>query len=159
MVDKILVPMDGSRKSLKALSYAIESAKCFNASILILRVVTLSMLEIAWNTPSDGGPIIKQDFLKESEKRDRKTMARIRKYLRDKLKTVKNNGVEGSYRVMVGDPVDSIKKCCEEEKVDLIVMNANNRGWLKRTFMGSVTDKILRTSSIPVVVLRPDSKK
>ena len=96
MVEKILVPMDGSRKSLKALSYAIEAAKCFNANILILRVVTLSMLEIAWNTPSSGGPIIKQDFLEESEKRDKKTMARIRKYLRDKLKSVRKSGVEGS---------------------------------------------------------------
>ena len=155
MIEKILVPMDGSRKSLKALSYAIDMAKCFNGKIIILRVVTLSMLEMAWNSPSSGGPVIKQDFLKQADRKDRKTMTRVRKYLRDKLKTVSDNGLEGSFRLMVGDPADSIKQCCQEEKIDLIVMNANNRGWLKRAIMGSVTDEILRTSSVPVLVLRP----
>jgi nucleotide-binding universal stress UspA family protein len=158
LVEKILVPMDGSRKSLKALKYAIDMAKCFNASILILRVVTLSMLEMAWNSPSSGGPVIKQDFLREADRRDKKTMTHIRKYLRDKLKTVNDGGGQGTFRVMVGDPADSIKQCCQEENIDLIVMNANNRGWLKRAIMGSVTDEILRTSSVPVLVLRPKSK-
>lgn len=158
MVEKILVPMDGSRKSLKALDYAIEAAKCFNASILALRVVTLSMLEMAWNSPSSGGPIIRQDFLKEADRRDKKTMRRIRKYLRDKIKIVRDNGIEGNYRVMVGDPADSIKQSCEEENIDLIVMNANNRGWLKRAIMGSVTDEVIRTSTVPVLVLRPKKK-
>jgi nucleotide-binding universal stress UspA family protein len=158
VIERILVPLDGSRKSLKALSYAIDTAKCFNGKIIILRVVTLSMLEMAWNSPSSGGPVIKQDFLKEADRRDRKTMTRVRKYLRDKLKTVSDNGLEGSFRLMVGDPADSIKQCCQEEKIDLIIMNANNRGWLKRAIMGSVTDEILRTSSVPVLVLRPKRK-
>ena len=158
MVEKILVPMDGSRKSLKALSYAIDTAKCFDASIIILRVVTLSMLEMAWNSPSSGGPVIKQNFLNEAEKRDKKTMSGIRKYLRDKLKILDESGITGSIKLMVGDPADSIKQCCAEEKIDLIIMNANNRGWLKRAIMGSVTDEILRTSSVPVLVLRPKKK-
>jgi nucleotide-binding universal stress UspA family protein len=158
VIEKILVPMDGSRQSSKALAYAIDAARCFNGSIVILRVVTLSMLEMAWNSPSSGGPIIKQDFLKEAGRRDKKTMTHIRKYLRDKLKTVNDQGVEGSFRLMVGDPADSIKQCCQEEKIDLIVMNANNRGWLKRAIMGSVTDEILRTSSVPVLVLRSKRK-
>ena len=158
MIEKVLVPMDGSRKSLKALSYAIDVAQHFNGSIVILRVVTLSMLEIAWNSPSSGGPVIKKDFLKEADRRDKKTMTRVRTYLRDKLKTVTNNGVEGSFRVIVGDPADSIKQCCQEEEIDLVVMNANNKGWLKRAIMGSVTDEILRTSSVPVLVLRPKRK-
>ena len=155
MIEKILVPMDGSRQSSKALAYAIDAAKCFNGNIVILRVVTLSMLEMAWNSPSSGGPIIKQDFIKQADRRDKKTMTRIRKYLRDKLKTVNDNNVEGSFRMMVGDPADSIKQCCKEEKIDLIVMNANNKSWLKRVIMGSVTDEVLRTSTVPVLVLRP----
>ncbi len=159
MIERILVPMDGSRKSAKALEYAIEAAKCFGANILVLRVVTLSMLEMAWNSPSSGGPIIKRDFLKEADKRDRKTMTRIRKYLRGKLKVIGDSGVEGSLRVMVGDPADSIKQCCKEDDIDLVIMNANNRGWLKRTIMGSVTDEVLRTSTVPVLVLRQSKKK
>lgn len=159
MVEKILVPMDGSRRSIKALEYAMDAAECFKADIVILRVVTLSMLEMGWNSPSSGGPIIKRNFLKEADRRDRKTMNRVRKYLRDKVKTVKNRGIEGSFRVMVGDPADSIKKCCKEDNIDLVVMNANNRGWLKRAIMGSVTDEVLRTSDVPVLVLRAGRRK
>jgi len=158
VIERILVPMDGSRQSSKALAYAIDAAKCFNGSIVILRVVTLSMLERAWNSPSSGGPIIKQDFLKEADRRDKRTMTRVRKYLRDKLKVVTGSGIQGSFRLMVGDPADSIKQCCEEENIDLIVMNANSRGWLKRAIMGSVTDEILRTSSVPLLVLRSKNK-
>ena len=158
MIEKILVPMDGSRQSSKALAYAIDAAKCFGGSIVIVRVVTLSMLEMAWNSPSSGGPVIKQDFLKEADRRDKRTMTRVRKYLRDKLKIVNENGIEATFRVMVGDPADSIKQCCKEEKIDLVVMSANNKGWLKRAIMGSVTDDIIRTSSVPVLVLRPKRK-
>ena len=158
MIEKILVPMDGSRQSLKALTYAIDAAKCFSASIVLLRVVTLSMLEMAWNSPSSGGPIIKQDFLKQADRQDKKTMTHVRKYLRDKVKIVSDNDIAGSFRVMVGDPADSIKQCCKEEKIDLVVMNANNKGWLKRAIMGSVTDEVIRTSTVPVLVLRPKRK-
>lgn len=158
MIEKILVPMDGSRQSSKALAYAIDAAKCFNGNIVILRVVTLSMLEMAWNSPSSGGPVIKQDFLKQAERRDKRTMTRVRKYLRDKLKTVSDNNIAGSFRVMVGDPADSIKQCCKEEKIDLVVMSANNKSWLKRAIMGSVTDEVIRTSNVPVLVLRPKRK-
>jgi nucleotide-binding universal stress UspA family protein len=158
VIEKILVPMDGSRQSLKALTYAIDAAKCFSASIVLLRVVTLSMLEMAWNSPSSGGPIIKQDFLKQADRQDKKTMTHVRKYLRDKVKIVSDNDIAGSFRVMVGDPADSIKQCCKEEKIDLVVMNANNKGWLKRAIMGSVTDEVIRTSTVPVLVLRPKRK-
>lgn len=159
MIERILVPMDGSRQSEKALKYAVEAARRFNARIFVLRVVTLSMLKIAWNTPTSGGPVIKRNFLKEADQRDKKTMTRIRRYLQRKVKTVSLKGVECSYCILVGDPADSIKACCKKEKIDLVIMNTNGKGWLKRAIMGSVTDEVLRTSRVPVLVIRPDSGK
>lgn len=159
MIEQILVPMDGSRQSAKALGHAIELAARFNAGIILLRVVTLSMLSIAHSTPSSGGPVIKGDFLREAERKDRKTMSRIRRYLRRKLKTVTDNGIEGKYRVMTGDPAASILKCCSDEKIDMVVMSAKNKGWLKRTILGSVTDEVLKSAGIPVLVVSPQKKK
>ena len=154
MISKILVPMDGSRKCQKALEYAGELAGCTGAEVLILRVVTISMLNIAWAAPSSGGPVIKRDFLKEAERKDRKLMARIRRYLRGKEKALTARGVNASTRLMVGDPADSIKECCKKEKVNLIIMTSHGKGWFKRAIMGSVTDEILRTSKVPVLVIR-----
>jgi len=159
MIQRILVPMDGSRQSLKALNWATDVAEKYQASIMILRVVTLSMLDVAIGTAASGGPIIKKNFLEEAEKRDKETMAHIRKYLSDIVKKVNEKGIEASCRVMVGDPAESIKTCAGKEKIDLIVMNTNGKGWLKRAIMGSVTDDILRTSKTPVLVIRPQGKK
>jgi nucleotide-binding universal stress UspA family protein len=158
VIEKILVPMDGSRQSAKALVYAIEVASRFGAEIILLRVVTLSMLSIAHSTPSSGGPVIKGDFLKEAERQDRKTMSRMRQYVRGKLKTVTAHGVKGAYRVMTGDPADSIIACCRDEAIDLVVMSAKNKGWWRRTILGSVTDEVLKSAGIPVLVIRPGRK-
>jgi nucleotide-binding universal stress UspA family protein len=159
VIERILVPMDGSRQSSKALEYAIDVALRFNAMIVILRVVTVSMLSIASSTPSSGGPLIKHDFITEAERRDRRMMSNIRKYLQSKLKTVMEHGVEGTYRIMTGDAGDSIITCCKKEDIDLVVMSAHNKGWLKRALVGSVTDYVLRSSEIPVLVLRKKRKR
>lgn len=155
MISKILVPMDGSRQCQKALTYAAELAECTGAEVLILRVVTISMLNIAWTTPSSGGPIIKRDFMKTAESKDRKMMARIKRYLLKKEQELSSKGVNVSTCLMTGDPAASIKKCCKKEKVDLVVMTTHGKGWFKRAIMGSVTDEVLRKSKVPVLVIRP----
>lgn len=151
--------MDGSRQSAKALEWAIDVAGKYNATILILRVVTFSMLDIAWNTANTGGPLMKKNYLEEAENRDKKTMANMRSYLNDNVKKVTEKGIEASYCVMVGDPAESIKSCSRKEKVDLIIMNTHGKGWLKRAIVGSVTDDIIRNSTVPVLIIRPGKKK
>ncbi len=151
--------MDGSRQSAKALMWAIDVAAKYGAAILILRVVTFSMLEIAWKTPNTGGPLIKKNYLNEAEQRDKKTMAGIRKYLNANVRKATSKGVEASFSVMVGDPSESIKAYSRKEKVDLIVMNTRGKGWLRRAILGSVTDDIIRNSEIPVLIIRPGQKQ
>jgi nucleotide-binding universal stress UspA family protein len=114
--------MDGSRQSAKDLTWQSMSLQKYGAAIRILRVVTFSMLDIAWKTPNTGGPLIKKDYLKEAEQRDKKTMTAVRSYLRANVRKAILKGVEASYSVMVGDPAESIKTCSRKEKVDLIVM-------------------------------------
>ena len=97
--------------------------------------------------------------ISEAERRDRRTMSRIRQYLRGKVKTVTDCGVEGTYCVMTGDAGDSIIECCKKEDIDLVVMSAHNKGWLRRAMTGSVTDHVIRSSEIPVLVLRKKRKR
>jgi nucleotide-binding universal stress UspA family protein len=154
MFERILVPMDGSRLCLTALSYAAEIAKRFNAEVVLLRVVTESIMDIASTAPVSGGPAIKQDFLKEARQRDRRKMTLIRQYLRKKLRSLTAQGISGSFRVMTGSPASSIIECCGELSIDLVVIAGHGKGFLKRAIMGSVIDELISNSRVPLLVIR-----
>jgi nucleotide-binding universal stress UspA family protein len=54
-----------------------------------------------------------------------------------------------------GDPVEQILATAERDKVDLIVMASHGHGAIDRLLIGSVSDRVVRTSRIPVMVIRP----
>ncbi|NLE08789.1 MAG: universal stress protein [Dehalococcoidales bacterium] len=159
MIKKILVPMDGSRQSAKALEWAIDIAGKYHASLLILRVVTVSMLDTAWSTAVSGGPVIRKKYLEEAELRDKRTMAAVRQYCAGQVKKAGDRGIKAAYCVKAGDPAESIQTCAKQEDIDIIVMNSNGKGWLRRAIMGSVTESVIRNSKVPVLVIRPESRK
>jgi nucleotide-binding universal stress UspA family protein len=57
--------------------------------------------------------------------------------------------------VRVGRPVAEILECAAEREADLIAMSTHGHGGLTRLILGSVTDKVLRSASVPVLVFRP----
>ena len=57
--------------------------------------------------------------------------------------------------VMLGPPASSITEYAHDNNVDLIVMTTHARGGLGRLVLGSVTDRVVRTAKIPVMVVRP----
>jgi nucleotide-binding universal stress UspA family protein len=60
--------------------------------------------------------------------------------------------------VKMGEPYKLILDCAQEEKADLIVMSTHGRSGLPRMMLGSVTEKVLRSSSCPVVAIPPHKK-
>jgi nucleotide-binding universal stress UspA family protein len=155
---RILVPLDGSRFSISALPYTIDIAKRFRAHIVLLQVVQ-EILPIAMAAPSGGGPAIKEMFLKESRQQDKKTLTRSRRYLSRKIRELAAQGIKGSYCIMVGEPATSINECCQKEDIDLVVMTTHGRGGFKRTILGSVTDEIIRGSTVPILVIKPQRRR
>jgi nucleotide-binding universal stress UspA family protein len=59
------------------------------------------------------------------------------------------------FETPVGDPAEEILRVAERESVDLIVMTSHGRGAIGRWVIGSVADRVVRTSLIPVMVMRP----
>jgi nucleotide-binding universal stress UspA family protein len=55
--------------------------------------------------------------------------------------------------VDAGQPYGAIVDCAENERIDLIVMSSHGRSGLSRMLIGSVTDKVLRAASCPVLVV------
>lgn len=160
MFKNILVPLDGSRFSSRALIYAYEIADNFHADIILLRVVEPARpMAVAGGTfgmiQSPQAAKISMEVALEEEKRH---IEQARRYLQRKARTGKYDHVKCEYRVEVGAPGEQIIKTAKAEKVDLIVMSEHGWGGIKRAILGSVADEVIRKSAKPVLIIRPKSR-
>jgi nucleotide-binding universal stress UspA family protein len=58
-------------------------------------------------------------------------------------------------RVIIGDPVEEILKIIESEGIDLVIMGTHGRKGLEHTVIGSVAERVVQRSPVPVLVVNP----
>jgi nucleotide-binding universal stress UspA family protein len=147
----ILVPHDFSASADHAALLAIDEAKTYAGRIILLHVVVL---------PPHFGPETTLMVTPESE-----TPIGVRAYavrlatkeLAAKAEALAARGVEVTPVVRVGHPVDEILAVVAERNVDVIVMGTHGRTGVEHLLVGSVTERIVRTSAVPVLTTRhPD---
>lgn len=160
MFKKLLVPLDGSRFSSRAIVYASEVAQHFDAEIILLQVIkpTSPVPATAGDVPGMASPVGTEMTIQAALLSDKKNTARARRYLSRKLQPIKNKGIKVAREVIKGDPSKAIKDYAYEKHVDLVVMTTHGKSGLKRAIMGSVADAIIRESGIPVLVVKPQIK-
>jgi len=161
MFKRILVPLDGSRFGSRALQYATEVAQHFGAEVVLMQVVKPTT-PVATTTGIDAGmesPAIAELAMQAALEEDKRNSARAKRYLSGKTRGMKPRDIKGSYQVAVGDPAQSIMSFAQKEHIDLVVMATHGKSGLKRAFMGSVADAVIRESGKPVLVVRPRTKK
>jgi len=150
-IRRILVPIDFSDHSLFALSYADAFAKEFKAELVLAHVVERTPYEIYAAQgvlpdvpmyPLVNNQLVDPEYLK----------AETKKQL-DKLAAEKRGG-PSSVEVRDGHPVEELLKVAEDHKCDLIVICTHGRTGISHLVMGSVAEKIVRLSPIPVLSIR-----
>ena len=134
MLKTILAPTDFSDLSANGVRYACQLARDMGAALIIFNVVAL-----------DESNAVNKREIEQHKKR-------LEEFVAEK---VADAGVGLKVRQMVdaGQPFAAIVDCAEKEGVDLIVMSSHGRSGLSRMLIGSVTDKILRGGSCPVLVV------
>jgi nucleotide-binding universal stress UspA family protein len=138
MYDDILVPTDGSETATAALEHARQLAMAHDAAVHLLYVTEAAAIA---PTPS-GGEVL--DRLREhGEQVIENAIDRIREDVRT---------VEGA--VASGPPHRAILDYAEEHDVDLIMMGTHGRTGLSHVVLGSVTERVVRLSPVPVLTLR-----
>ena len=148
---RILIPTDFSAFSLAAVEPAVTIARCTGATIDLLFVLEdLPSVPIVTFEHLPAGTA--EQFYEESRTRAaeslEETMAeRIPEELR------------GETRVRRGPAATGIILTAEELPADLVVMTTHGKSGLKRAVLGSVADKIVRDPRVPVLVIRPKSRK
>ena len=144
MFERIIVPLDGSRLSAQAIPFATEVGKRFDAEIILVRVI----LEAGSSIVSSKGMEDNADM------EDVDNVFNVKRYLMNWAQSLKTQGVKVSFEVTIGTPAKAIIEMARAQQASLIVMMSHGRGWFKRAIMGSVADEILRSSSVPVLIIR-----
>ena len=153
MFHRILVPLDGSQLSGKAIPYAAEIARRFKARVILMRVVPPTPMPILGSTATPEVITITE---KEALSQTRKHLTAARRYLKRKIQQLASQGLAVTEKVVAGAPLKSILDICREEDIDLIVMTTHGRKGLKRAIIGSISDEVIRECKIPVLVTKPE---
>jgi nucleotide-binding universal stress UspA family protein len=138
IIKKILAPTDFSELSAKGVRFACQTAKDVGAEIIILNVVVLDET----NTVSK----------REMEQHKQRLAEFTARHAADAA-------VKIQQRVDLGQPYSAIVACAENEQIDLIIMSSHGRTGLSRMLIGSVTDKVLRGSPCPILVVPAGPEK
>jgi len=162
MYKRILVPLDRSTFSTRALKYAIDLAPRYGAKLILLTVIEpAKVMPLVVDPTGLSSPILASTAIEQAQILEAQERERSRRYLARKVNQLKKRGIDAEYVLAYGQPADTIMKIAREKKADLIVMATHGRTGLKRAIMGSVAEKVIRESSQPVLVIRPrpDRKK
>lgn len=143
MYDNILVPVDGSESSLKALTHAVKLAKIHGSQLNVISVIEELKLPFGaeyrlWANESH------QELIRTSLE-----------YLNKEIISIRDNepDLKIDAEIVEGNPSKKIIQKSEEGNYDLIVLGKKGMGIVEELVMGSVTHKVVNQSKIPVIVV------
>jgi nucleotide-binding universal stress UspA family protein len=139
----VLVAIDGSKESDRAVEVAVELAGKLGSKITFLHVVSVPEFGETKILDDKLGKKL-QDALVETGKR----------ILAKATKVSQAAGVSASEKIAVGYPSTTIETEAGKMGADLIVMGSKGTAGVKRMFIGSTAEKVIRWSSIPVLVIK-----
>ena len=144
MYEDVLLPFDGSDGAATVLHHAAEIANWADATVRVLYVADTSRDSV---TVVEGQAV---DALVQQGER----------VVEEAAETLQSLGVDHRTDVVQGNPSVTIPEYAERWGYDLIVMPTHGREGLSRHLVGSVTEKVVRLSSVPVLTvrLRPDER-
>jgi nucleotide-binding universal stress UspA family protein len=146
---KILVPVDFSAKSEEALKVAAKIARDVNAEIYVLHLLDIpeSEMDITDGKQVPKGPMAMMLFEATHHKFD----DFLDKDYLDNIPVYEN--------VMTDTPVEGISDFAKKNNIDFIVMGSHGTSGLEEFFVGSNTEKVVRSSTIPVLVIKQPAEK
>jgi nucleotide-binding universal stress UspA family protein len=145
MYDRILVPLDGSELASTALVHARELARRLNVPLHLIRAIDPTVINRV-GTVGMGFDYTAIDELLSEEEQDAKT------YIDSQVDTLIGEGLTTTGVVLRGYAAAAIDSVAKEG--DLIVMASHGRTGVRRWFLGSVAEEVLRQSRVPVLLIR-----
>jgi nucleotide-binding universal stress UspA family protein len=145
---KILVPTDFSDNSLHALKVAAKLAHKYNAKLYLLHMLGISQTIIGRDETNEGAEAIY--YMKLVKRRFEELRSK------DFMQGIEAEELVQNYKIF-----SEVNNVAHENGIDLVVMGSHGTGMVNDFFVGSNTEKVVRTSDFPVLVIkkeRPDFK-
>lgn len=146
MFKRIIVPLDGSTRAERAIPIAARIARAGEGAIILLRIVT-EPFEI-------GSQVVPLSGISSTSLDNDINIAK--NYLAAITRRAELDGIGLKMKVITGSAAQKILDTEEEEQADLVVMCSHGDTGFRRLVLGSVTQKVTRHSTAPVLVLRQD---
>lgn len=143
-IRKILVPIDGSEASQAAHRLALDLAGAYRAALILLYVVDSSVLEELSRLSGQERPRLIHD-MEESG----------RSLLTSLSREAERQAVKATVDMHHGMPDEVIMQEAARHGADMIVMGKIGRKGHRRSLVGSVTERVLEASDLPVLVVSP----
>jgi universal stress protein A len=141
-IQQILVPVDFSNCSKKALAYAVPFARQFGAQITLLHVVEFA--------PIIGTEFTEVDFTALEERARNDATAQLQKLASEQLE----QGVRLRAQITSGRAWSEVVEVAKVQEIDLIVISTHGHTGLKHSLLGSIAEKVVRHAPCPVLVVR-----
>ncbi|MBK5191976.1 MAG: universal stress protein [Flavobacteriaceae bacterium] len=143
---KILVPTDFSPQAENALKVAVQMARRFNSEIFLLHMLELPLVTINPVSGSSANELPEAlFFMKLAKKRFKELMSQ------DYLKGIKVHETVEFHQAFEG-----IMEISQKHNCDIIIMGSHGATGLKEIFIGSNAEKVVRNSTIPVMIIKND---
>ena len=144
----ILVPVDGSECSDRAIDQAIELAQLYNGKLVLLHVLENESLIGMIDYPS---ATISFEIVELIRKRSQAVAEDI---LRQAMARCSVLGDRVSSVSLDGHPVDMIIDYASRDEIDMVVMGSHGRRGFRHSYLGSTTHKVAATTRKPLLIIR-----
>jgi nucleotide-binding universal stress UspA family protein len=140
-IKSILVAVDGSEHSLKAVRYACAMGPPLGADVVLLHVVPMLVSATPYHdTVSD------QPFL---------ALQKVGEDILARAKALANDcNCQAVDMISHGDPAAKIIDIASERGIDLIILGSRGISGIRQLFVGSISNKVARTAHCPVMIVR-----
>lgn len=137
MFNKVLVPLDGSKLSERVVPFAVKLVTAGSGSLVLVHVVT----------PSEYFSVTAARYVREER-------GRSAAYFEQLTDRIDRDDCAIERRILTGEASREIVGEAGRSRVDLIAMSSHGRSGIREWAFGSVTERVLRSTNVPVLVFR-----
>ena len=150
-VKKVLIALDYNPTAQKVAEVGFSMAKAMNAEIILLHVIS----DPVYYSSTEYSPIMGFTGFMDTGMMQLDSLNALKEAALNFLDKSRHHLGDKSIQTLIkeGDFADSILDAAKEVHADIIILGSHSRKWLENVVMGSVTEKVLRHTPIPLFII------
>jgi nucleotide-binding universal stress UspA family protein len=150
MLEKVLLPTDGSETAEKAIAFAVKMFGGTSCKVTLLSVVEEPVYSAFWS----DGLIAPEVLMPPPEELREELDKRAEEMLAESMKPLRDAGLEVQPKIRFGNSATEVLEEAEEGAYEMIIMGSHGRGALGGFLLGSVSNRVAHHANCPVLIVR-----